>query len=351
MATFLNPYFGLLALLVCLIYPYEILSQKNKDRMMWALLVLFTLFFGLRGNVGDDYHFYQNMFNHEAFFHLVSMPAFALAMELFKALHIPFEGFIFACSCLINGLLFRFMYRQQANLPFLLTIFVGMSGVVNEIDFIRNTISILFFANSWYYIQQEKPWKFYLCNILGVLFHYSALVYLPFYYLSKKTLSPKIYLGIIVGGIVVYFLYIPFLNIIPKIFNQENELTEHLYTYINTYTRAMSFTIAFVERLLTALAIYIFYEELIQDKISRTAVYAFVLFFVSYSLFSNYAILGTRLANLFIPCYWILWPALLRLTDIKLARVFALLGIYFYLILRLLTISLMSQWHYTTIFS
>ena len=351
MATFLNPYFGLLALLVGLIYPYEIADEKNKRRIMWLLLALFTLFFGLRGDVGDDYHHYQNMYNHEAFFHLVSMPLFALAMEAFKALHIPFEGFIFACSCLINGLLFRFMHRQYGNLPFLLSIFVGMSGVVNEIDFIRNTISILFFANSWYYIQEQKPWKFYLLNIIGALFHYSALVYLPFYYLARKTLSQKIYIGIILGGIVIYFLYIPFLHIIPQIFDHENEFTEHVYTYIRTYTRAMGFTIAFVERLLTALLIYLFYEEMMQDRLRRTAVYAFILFFISYTLFSNYAILGTRLANLFIPCYWILWPALLRLMDNKLARTCALLAIYFYLILRLLTISLMHQWHYTTIFT
>ena len=350
MATFLNPYYGLLALLVALIYPYEHADEKNKRRMMWLLLALFTLFFGLRGNVGDDYHYYHNMYNHEAFFHLASMPLFALAMEAFKALHIPFEGFIFACSCLINALLFRFMSRQPGNLPFLLSIFVGLSGVVNEIDFIRNTISILLFANSWYYIQQQQPRQFYLLNIAGALVHYSALVYLPFYYLARKTLSPKVYLGIILGGVVIYFLYIPFLHIIPQIFDHENEFTKHVYTYIHTYTRAMGFTIAFVERLLTALLIYLFYEELLQDRISRTAVYAFVLYFISYTLLSNYAILGTRVANLFIPCYWVLWPALLRRLEGSLVRTCALGAIYFYLILRLLTISLMPQWHYTTIF-
>lgn len=351
METILNPYYGILALLLCLIYPYKIASQKNKNRMMWVLLVLFTLFFGMRGQVGDDYNHYRAMYNHESFTHILSMPVFALVMELFKVLHIPFEGFIFACSCLINGLLFRFMHRQQGNLPFLLAIFWGMSGVVNEIDFVRNTISILLFANSWQYIQEDNPRKYFLINIIGALCHYSALIYLPFYFLIKKTLSAKIYFGIILGSIVIYFLRVPFFNIILHFFESQNELAIHLYSYINNYTHAMKFTIAFVERLLTALAIFVFYEQLMASKVSRTAVYAFLCFFLSYALFSNYAMLGTRVANLFIPCYWVIWPSLLRLTEQKTVRLFATSGIFLYLFLRLLTISLMPKWQYTTFFT
>jgi hypothetical protein len=188
-------------------------------------------------------------------------------------------------------------------------------------------------------------------NILGALCHYSALLYLPFYYLVKKALPSKIYLGIIITSILLFFLKIPFLNFIPRLFPSDSELADHMYKYISTYTRAIPFTIAFIERLLTAIAIFICYEKLISDKITRTAVYTFLSLILSYALFSNYGILGTRIANLFIPCYWVLWPALIRQVNNKGFRLVAAAGIYIYLFIRILTIVLMAKWHYTTIFT
>lgn len=337
-------------LLLLLVYPYRVANEQYRRVLMWVLFGLFTLFFGLRGNVGDDYSHYLAIYEHPEF-HFLTMPAFALAIALFKALLIPFHGFLFACSLVINGLLFRFLVRRKFNLPFALSLFLGFSGVVNEIDFVRNSISILLFANSWEYLSRREVRKYLVVNIVGTLFHYSALLYLPFYFFVRRELPRRVFLGIVLAGIVLFILRPPFLDLIPCLLASDSDTTSHLYTYINTYTREMGFTIASVERLLTAAVVFCLYERLNEVELGRYAIVAFLMFFVCYSLFSNYAVLGTRLANLFVPCYWMLWPALFLCMEARSAKAAAALSMSSYMVIRLVSLNSMPQWHYNTLWS
>ena len=351
MAGVWSPYLILFGLLLLLIFPYEKMSDNNRAKVAWVLLGVFILFFGLRGAVGDDYEHYRLMYDIQAVSLIRSMPVFALFMLLLKAVHIPFVGFIFVCSCLTNGLLFLSVKRLRLNLPLVLCIFLGMSGVVNEIDFTRNLISTLLFACSLGYLERGEAKKYFLLNGLGVLIHYASLLYLPFYFMARRQLSKHVFMGIIVASMIAFSLRIPFLDFIPRLFDSDNMVAVHLYTYINTYTRAMTFTIAFVERLLTAFAVYLFYDQLTADVQNRIAVWGFLLFFICYSLFSNYAILGTRLGNLFVVSYWVLWPAILRQIQNKRVRLASATAMYSYLAVRLVGLGSMPQWHYTTVFS
>ena len=346
MTGLLSPYLFLFGLLLCLVYPFEKANESNRAKIMWGLLVTFVLFFGLRGNVGDDYVHYQSMYQAEASTYFLSMPAFALFMGLLKAVHIPFAGFIFVCSCIINSLLFRFIWRLGANLPLVLAIFLGFSGIVNEIDFIRNAISILLFANSLEYVIRQEPKKYFLLNGLSVLIHYSALLYMPFYLLCRKPLTKPLFLGIIAIGMLLSIAQPPFLDLIPRLLDSDSSAATHLYTYINTYTRVMSFTIASAERLLTAVGIYLLFDVLSQNEWYRVGTWGFLSFFIFYSLFSHYAVLGTRLANLFVVCYWILWPGILRCIQRPWLKFVSLFVMCSYLAVRLLSLSLMSQWHF-----
>jgi hypothetical protein len=113
----------------------------------------------------------------------------------------------------------------------------------------------------------------------------------------------------------------------------------------------MGFTIASVERLLTAAVVFCLYERLNEVELGCYAIVAFLMFFVCYSLFSNYAVLGTRLANLFVPCYWILWPALFLCMEARSAKAAAALSMSSYMVIRLVSLNSMPQWHYNTLWS
>ena len=351
MEAWMSPYVVLLFLFMGLGFLYHHVDDAKRRLLVGLCFLAFVLFFGLRGNVGDDYVYYQKLFACPSMDDFLLRPAFTLLMAAFNWLHIPFAGFLLATSVFTNYLLFRFLVRQGVNVPWVLCIFLGMSGVANEMDFLRSTISLLLFANSLEYIVQERPGKFLLWNGVGVLFHYSALLYLPCYYLFRARLSKKLFAALIAVGFVAFLLRLPFLDWIPQLFQTGDEMPPHFLRYISYFSGVMPFTLATLERLLTAAAVYLLFERLQADAWSRMAVYAFLLYFLCISVFSHYAILATRLANLFVFGYWLLWPALLRQLPQRRYRYGTAFGLFGYLLIRLFSLSSLPQWHYTTVFS
>lgn len=71
-----------------MVHPYKIASYTNRARIMYASLLLFILFFGLRGNVGDNYVIYRQIYENLSLADIPKMPAFTLilVMSSFRAL-------------------------------------------------------------------------------------------------------------------------------------------------------------------------------------------------------------------------------------------------------------------------
>ena len=352
MYSLISPYMIMFFALLVAAYIYRCVGDRGRRIVVGLCLTVFILFFGLRGEFGDDYSVYRYVYEEEPYAHFLSMPAYSVLMAVFRLLHIPFEGFIFACSCLINVLLFRFLWqRREYNIPFVLCVFLGMSGFIYEMDFIRNIISILLFANSLEYIKAGQPKKYLAVNAVGVLFHYSAILYLPLYYVLRRSMSWRVFTSLLVVAVVIGAIGIPYASLVPESTGADDTLMTHLSTYINTYTRAMPFTLASVERLFTALAVCMLYDDLEKDEYGRMGIWLFLFSFVCYGLFSRHAILATRSANLFVVCYWILWPLMARRMRTPRQRSAVGLVMTAYLMSRVISFSLLPQWHYSTILS
>ena len=66
--------------------------------------------------------------------------------------------------------------------------------------------------------------------------------------------------------------------------------------------------------------------------------------------FTFYVTLATRLANLYIFSYWILLPLFIKyIKNIKIKKYYTFF-LLLYMIFRLISISLMPQWHYQLCF-
>ena len=188
-----------------------------------------------------------------------------------------------------------------------------------------------------------------MLNAFGILFHYSALVYLPCYALFRRELPHKVLFGIIGLGIVAFPLFLPLLDWVPAVVGTEHPVGIHLSTYVQTYSTRLVFTLPAVERLLTASALFVLYDRLCCDSRARLGAYTFLAYFLAYTLLSRYAILATRVANLFVCGYWLLWPSLLRAVPSCRWRIAAAVVITLYLGIRLYDLSAMPHWHYTTV--
>lgn len=355
MLEYISTYMALFVMLACLIYPYSKVSMYHQDSIKWAFLIIFVLFFGLHGNIGDDYEVYQKFYNDLTLSKLTEVleyePGFTAFALCFKKLNLPFWCFVLACSCLINGLLFRFLWKSEHNIPFVLCIFVSIGGVMNEMNFLRSTISMMLFVNSIEYLQRKNIRMYLLMNTIGMLFHYSSLLYILFFFCCEKVVPKKYVMTLIVAGGFMSLFHIPFLAPVSSFLSLFNsEVLTDLSSYYLSTDMLLTFSVGTVERMMTAMAIWCFYKELTEKSLGKIAVNSFLVYFFCYSFLSAYAMLSIRLANMFVFCYWLIWPMILKCIKNNKAQIGLATLMLSYMIVRVAGIARLPQWQYTTIF-
>ena len=167
-------------------------DEVTRQKINIICIALFILFFGFRGFVGDDWINYYPAFEELSFANLADFfysfdestfePGFVLLMLLCKSTINNYHFLVLVCTLINCFLLFRFIFRNIKNTPLALIVFLCMGGLIMEINLLRNSISILLFVNSLDYIQERKPLKFYMMNLLGLTFHVTSIIYFPLYF-------------------------------------------------------------------------------------------------------------------------------------------------------------------------
>jgi hypothetical protein len=229
----------------------------------------------------------------------------------------------------------------------MLCIFVATGGVASEINFLRSMVALMLFVNSLDYLCNRKPFPFFLMNIIGVFFHFSSLLYLPCYFILHKRLSPTALWVILAVAAILSPFHIQFLGFVPLLADVlDFGFLQHFAQYvIAPGPQPLGFTTGLIERLLTAFAVCYYYDKLTKTPLLRVAVNAFLFYFLFYSLLSGYPTLATRLGNMFVFAYWLLWPAILKLANGWSRYTIAFL-MFVYLALRVGSIAIHPQWHY-----
>ncbi len=346
-----TPYFAVFALMGCFIYPYHRLNSYHQDSIKWVCLLVFVMFFGLCENVGDDYAVYRSFYENLTLDDMSHFePGFVLLAWCFKIQHLPFWCFLLGCSSLINSLLFTFLWRNKENIPFVLCIFLAMGGIILEITYLRSTISLMLFANSIVYLLSKNAKRYVALNSIGMLFHYSSIIYLVLYFFLARKYSQKNLAIIMACGFVFSLFHIPLLAPLAFVLEQfHSETLSNLSSYYLSTNMYLGFSLGTVERLFTIFAIMCFYDRLTSSIKGVIAVNSFVLYYLFYSFLSAYAMLGIRMANLFVLGYWLLWPLLLKCIDNKKIRISVSLLMLAYMIERIAGLSNLPQWQYKTI--
>ena len=348
---FFSPYLAIFTLISSFIYPYHRVSDYHKGSIKLVCLLVFVLFFGLHGNVGDDFVAYKSLYDNLSVYDVQDFePGFLLFAWLFKLLNLPFWCFILGCSCVINGLFFVFLWKSEENIPFVLCIFLAMSGIMLEMNYIRSTISLMLFANSIVFLQLRNIKLFVALNAIGILFHYSAIIYLFLYFLLTHKFTRKSVAVMVACGCIISLFRIPLLapfSLILEMF--QSETIAQLSSYYLSTDMYLGISLGTAERLLTVIAVLYFYDRLTDKAIGVIAVNSFLLYFFFYSFLSAYAMLGIRMANMFILGYWLLWPMVLKCIDQRKLKISISALMLFYMAVRIAGLNNLPQWQYKTI--
>jgi hypothetical protein len=322
------PYILLIAVYGFLaIYFPSIRDDKTKKGIIILSFGILLIFFGFRGFIGTDWTLYYPGFE-DSTFDNVSLnvfspsnkwhfePGFTLLMMVCKTIVDSYQFFIFVC-CLINCvLLFRFLGRRTDNIPLSIMIFICMGGFGLMTNLMRNSISILLFANALEYLENRRPWPYFTICLVALTMHISSLMYIPLYFFFHRKCNKWVYLGIFIIGNLVLLLHIKTITpIISSIMGSDSKIGEMLEDYTQGDYESMNFkiSIGYLERLMTGTLIFCYYNRLIaQRKENILFINGFLAYFSMYFFFSEFTVMSERLAELFVLSYWIIWPDLLK---------------------------------------
>jgi hypothetical protein len=188
-------------------------QASHKQLVMLLLLVLLTLFRGLRWETGTDWEQFQDLFDTIEFDDIfgrarylgVSVePGYAFFNWLFSRLTGSYTCFLIFYNAIILGIFYNCSWRyfpDRPVYPFVILFF--FSGIFP----LRQAWACAIFLYSFRYILSNNLLKFGICVILATSIHNSAILTFPFYFIFNRKIST-------VKLVILYFICI-FLSLSP----------------------------------------------------------------------------------------------------------------------------------------
>ena len=302
-----------------------LIEQKKEDEAfthkitLWGILIYFV-FFAFRGFINTDWMTYyvefdkctwDLLFNYEM--GKSREPGFLIFMLLNKSLVPNFHFFVFTSTLLNTWLLLSFFRKYSDNLLIALVIYLVFEGFMINANLMRNSISIFIFLNAITYLQERRPLPYFGLCLLALSFHFSAIVYFPFYFFIHRKLNKWVYLTIFVICIMIFVLHIPIFLKLIKLTGIGGMFIDNKIDAYTELSTARGFGMGFIERLITGILVFCYYEKLYDARVeNRIFINSLVAFFISIFLFSEFAEISKRIYILFIYAYWILWCDLIK---------------------------------------
>lgn len=306
------------------IIHYHVKDDEKKTYVDVISIGVFILFFGFRGFIFYDWTSYYPVFeslpDFKTLFTLNVLkwqwePGFVLLAATCKSLFNEYQFFVLVC-CLINTfLLVKFFRKYVTSLPLALMIYLSMRGFTLSTDLMRNSISLFIILNALQYIVKKKPLPYFLLCGAAIMFHSSALTFVPLYFILNRKYNKWILISIFVVANVIYIGHIPILKGILSLFL--GNLADSTQLWVNEYLdmdpAASTISIGYLERLLTGILLFCYYDKLCEmRKNNYIFVNSLFLCLCIFLFFSEFRTISVRCATLFCFGYWIIWIDLLK---------------------------------------
>lgn len=353
------PYiFLFLIFFVLFVWENRVRKKDGNIKMIrYFCMLIFFVFFGFRGYLDTDFVVYYPLYEMaptitdghgiSKFFsglnedYVVKIePGFKMVLVLLKSISSDYF-FLQIVSSLVDVLFLNYFFKKyspQYVLGFIM--FLIFSGLIIEINLMRNSKALFLFIYALQFIKDRKPVKYFACVGVALLFHSSAIFYFPLYFFLHKKMAPGFIWGTFILGNFLFLAQIkyltPIVTGIGSLLGGVYNLMAEGYSDDKFSSTGYGISVGYLEKVFTFIILYKFYpkiSEFIKD--SRTLNIFFNLFFIytiTYFFLSEYSIFIDRITTLFVFSYWILYPYLYATFKPELKSLFTsvllLFGIY-----------------------
>ena len=348
------PYLFFIIILFILAY-FEDKSQciKQKNNYIYIAEILLILFFGLRGFVQSDFQNYYPWFEYlptlweindfESAFEENYEPGFVLLSIMCKSISSNYFVWIFIFSLIDIILLKKIFNQYSVNCCLSFAIYFAIGALIMEFNLMRNIKAILILVYAIKYIRYKQMWKFFLCVIIATLFHITAIIFVPLYFVLDKKWPKSVLLMIFIVCVTVLISQVKLLSIVlPKITTFLGGVyikKAELYDVSGMLDVSYGISFGFIERSVTFFMVYLFYDKWV-DKTGNRYIFPnmIVIYFMCFSLLAEMSVLLERFAYYFALSYSIFYPNLVKHIRTKFSRV-----VLVYFIVGIFTLKIVQQ--------
>lgn len=213
-------------------------KTNSQHKLNYGCLVSFFIllfFLGGRTFVGKDWFHYEDVFISPWQRDFIAGEStefgFLLLNNFLRSSGASFQSLIFLTSFLTLFFFYIFFRKCYYLLPFGIFIFFVDWGYPVVINTIRQGIALMVFLNAALYIDSDEKHsaiKFLFFVLLGLLFHYTILLFIPFFFIGRLKIHVSKFLAIC---IMVFLLSIIF--VLPA-FEETLAIVDKYESYIDS---------------------------------------------------------------------------------------------------------------------
>ncbi|KQT17875.1 hypothetical protein ASG31_03815 [Chryseobacterium sp. Leaf404] len=287
----------LLGLVIIFIAYFEVfIKQKFSSKTVLGFLcVVLILFAGLRNKVGTDwnsyYEFYQlGVTNVEI--------GYAELNNFFRGLEIHYNIFLIILNSFSLWLMFQFFNKNSEYKIIALLIFFSDLFLYFNLSGIRQAIATSITCFAFIYANNRKYYRFFICILIAMLFHLSAIIFALAYFVPRTKLKIKHY-GILLVGFLMLSLSFSFLTDFITANTQKNA-----DVYVNALENSSNlpklFAIGILKRVVIIIVVIYFSKSFFVNKFRH---YIFNIYLFGFAFYcSTYLIspdIGVRMSSYF----------------------------------------------------
>ncbi|GEM_PF-1989004 len=351
----MGPYLFVWLITYCFAILDIYLINGKLFRIAYAILFLVLIvFIGTRFQTGPDlgnYNFYyiltpsfEKLYtNYDVYKYIPVEPAYMFLSALLKTLGFNFEYFLLLFSSLFVFLVFKATPKHSSFAFFSIMLYLYY-GYFTGFSAIRQVLAAAIFYYGIQYIISKNIIKYLICIAFASLFHVSAIVLFPLYYLARIELSSKSYL-IVLTSFVVFRLLGLFALVGNYLFSAIGLIgNSYLSDKTQLYSEGKGAYLGLIVFEWIILILFFLYHRSFFKKTEANFVIYFNLFFlgfISYTFFSAFGDFGRIIVH-FKLLYLILIPLILKLYRGRVIGFF-IITLFSVLVLFRLIISIQSD--------
>lgn len=298
------------------------LGKKHQSKIVDFIVLLLLIFIsGTRYYMGgSDAYIYENVYNSTTTVSNILTYTFTgvnngvnenyeigfqLICAISKALNLSYWGFILGYSVIFYLLMYKGLKRYAGNWSLVIAVFMYKIMFYNTFISIRQGLTLAIFCYALHYIEEKKPWKYFIASFVAFYIHRGALILFPLYFLRYMPISKKIVKWTAIVFAPTWFLR-GAVNIGPVL--------ERVISVIGMSQKSEGWTEATepisllhtLECYMVISLIVIFYDKIIQEDEQAKLIIKLVLVTIPiFTLLSNWIVM-TREKDYFVILYGII---------------------------------------------